>query len=339
MNILFIHPLIGNAYELYKAFERNQSVNIIPLLAKEQISTNSLYRKIRYKLKIPVDTYEINQKLLNYDLSDIDIIFVVKCNELYPSTLEKIREKKLTLKLVNWSLDDMYAWHNRSIFYTLAIKYYDLIVTTKSYNMQELSLLGAKNITYLSQSYSADIHTPQVCSRRYKHNVVFIGYPEKERIESILFLAKNNIQIDIYGYPEAWKKQEFNLIHENIIIHEEFLEGKNYAQALSCAKISLCFLRKANRDQHTSRSIEIPACKGFMIAERTQEHLDLFEEDKEAVYFDSNEELLNKVIYYLKHEQERRQIAENGYKRCLSSGYSYDDMVDTILKEVETLCK
>ena len=336
MNILFVHPLIGNAYELYKAFERNESVNIIPLLDKEQITTNSLYKKIRYKLRIPVDTYEINQKLLNYDLSDINVVFVVKCNELYPSTLKKIKEKNLTLKLVNWSLDDMYAWHNRSIFYTLAIKYYDLIVTTKSYNVQELSLLGAKNVKYLSQAYSNNIHTPQLCSDNYKHEVVFIGYPEKERIKSVLFLADNNIRIDIYGYPEAWRKQEYDIRHNNIIIHKEFLEGKDYSKALSCAKISLCFLRKANRDQHTSRSIEIPACKGFMIAERTQEHLDLFEEDKEVVYFDNNEELLKKVQYYLKYENIRKQISENGYKRCLSSGYSYDDMVSKILKVLDS---
>lgn len=335
MNILFVHPLIGNAYELYKAFQRNKNINIIPLLDKKEITKNSLYERIRYKFKIPVDKYRINRKFLDYDLSDIDIVFVVKCNELYPNTLKKLKNKYKNLILVNWSQDDMYAKHNRSIYYTLSLKLYDFVITQKSYNCNELMSLGARKVLFQNKAYSKDIHKPEKCSDKYNHDIIFIGFPEKERLESIVYLVNNSQKVHVYGYPDTWKK--LNLNQDNIVLHEESLYGKDYAEALSCAKISLCFLRKINRDLQTSRSIEIPACKGFMLAERTQEHLDLFEEDKEAVYFDNNEELLKKVTYYLKHEKERRQIAENGYKRCITSGYSYDDRVVQILKEVEKL--
>lgn len=333
LKILFVHPLVGNAYELFKAFSRNQGVSIEALLSEIDKSFG-VYDKIMHKLKLPTDKYNVNKKLLAKDLAGFDVLFVVKSNELKPSTLNEIKSKYPQLKLINWSLDDMYAWHNRSLYYTWSLKLYDLVFTTKSYNVDELPLLGAKKVVYLTQAYSKDIHFPQRSCRKFEHDVVFIGYPEKARIESILYLAEHGIHVDIYGYPQAWKKSTFIIEHQNISVHDEFLEGKNYAEALSCAKISLCFLRKANRDLHTSRSIEIPACGGFMIAERTKDHLELFTENKEAVYFDNNVELLEKVKYFFANDKERKKITHKGYTRCLSSGYSYDDMVSKILQEV-----
>lgn len=41
------------------------------------------------------------------------------------------------------------------------------------------------------------------------------------------------------------------------------LYSDNYVKALQSFKISLCFLRKMNFDQQTTRSVEIPACGGF----------------------------------------------------------------------------
>lgn len=112
------------------------------------------------------------------------------------------------------------------------------------------------------------------------------------------------------------------------------LYSDNYVKALQSFKISLCFLRKMNFDQQTTRSVEIPACGGFLMAERTSEHLSLFEENKEAVYFSSNKELLEKCKFYLKNDPERKQIIENGHKRCIQSGYSNIDTIYKILKNM-----
>ncbi len=335
INILFVHPLEGNAYEIYKAFDRNDEINIIPLLKDKIKFKSTLLDKIMYKLKLPIDKFDINKKLLSFDLSKIDIIFVIKGNEIKPQTINTIKNKYSNIKLINFSLDDMYAKHNRSIYYTNSIKLYDLVVTTKSYNLEELPLLGVKNILFTYQGFSKDIHKPIFNSNNINHDILFIGYPEKERINSLLYLASNGFRINIYGYPNAWLK--YNINHENIKNHKKSLYGEEYAEAITNSKITLCFLRKINRDLHTSRSVEIPACKGFMLAERTNEHLDLFEEDKEAVYFSDDKELLEKVKYYLENENERLSILNNGYKKCINEDYSYDDIVIKIINKVKDL--
>jgi len=335
--IAFAHPLFGNVYEVYKAFKRQKNVNIIPIINEKIKHRVGLLSRIRYQLKIPTDNFNINKQLKEFNFHKIDILFIIKGNEIRPHILKEIKSKYSYIKLISWSQDDMYAWHNRSLYYTLGLKYYDLVVTQKSYNIKELKSIGAKKILFQNKAFSKDIHFRQECSKKNNHDVVFIGYPENERNEYMKYLANNGITIHIYGYPHVWKKLKYKIEHKNIIIHNKSLEGIDYAATLSCAKISLCFLRKINRDLQTSRSIEIPACGGFMIAERTEEHKKLFEEGKEAVYFDTKEELLEKVKYYLEHEEERKQIAKAGYERTRNSAYSYDDRVEEIIKVINEL--
>ena len=84
----------------------------------------------------------------------------------------------------------------------------------------------------------------------------------------------------------------------------------------------------------TRRTVEIPACQGFLLTERTDEQLGLFEEGKEAEFFGSNEELLRKIKYYLAHPEERKRIAVAGRERCLRSGYSNQEQLKWALSQV-----
>ena len=72
-----------------------------------------------------------------------------------------------------------------------------------------------------------------------------------------------------------------------------------------------------------------------MLAEYSDEHARLFAEDEEAAYFRSTDELIEKVRFYLAHEERRAAIAAAGRARCVTGGYRHEDrvkfMVDTML--------
>jgi len=122
--------------------------------------------------------------------------------------------------------------------------------------------------------------------------------------------------------------------HPNLIVEHKPLWGEEYAKAISSFDINLCFLRKINRDLQTTRSVEIPACGAFMLAERTEERLGLFEEGKEAEFFSSDEELMSKVKFYLDNPEMRYRIAASGRKRCVSSGYNNENRIADVLRQI-----
>lgn len=346
MKMLFISSSAPNKVNLMlEAFKGIRTLEIIPVYEKFEADNYysnkiTVFDKVFHKLRFPLDKTNFNQRVYKACLKiNPDIIFVVKGNTLKSSVVKKIKKQFPHSKLVNWTLDDMFAKHNRSIYYTRSIKFYDLVVTSKSYNCEndELPRLGAKNVLFQNNGFLPLIHKPcKYCKKaKYSHDVVFIGSAELDRLKFMNAMATSGIVINIYGV--GWEKKEFaQYMHHNLIIHHKELREDSYAEALSCSKISLCFLRKINRDLQTARTVEIPACGGFMLAERTSEHQKMFKEGVEAEYFDDVDELIRKTKYYLedKNNSKRLKIAANGRKRCLEGGYSMENRAKEILDKI-----
>lgn len=266
--------------------------------------------------------------------SPYDIVWIDKGLMINPDTLRKIKSISNKTQLVSYSPDNMALRHNQSLNYLKGVPIYDIHFTTKSYIINELKDLGAQRVVFTNKHYEHTFHYPRNLTQeeldRLGGDVGFIGAWEQERCNSILFLATNGIKVKVFGGGK-WK--EYCHI-ENLEILPA-LYSEDYSKALQAFKISLCFLRKINADLQTSRSMEIPACGGFMLAERTSEHLELFSEGEEAEFFSTNEELLKKCRYYLQHENERKQISEAGVTRCKISGYSNRDAMKRMLKIVQ----
>ena len=73
---------------------------------------------------------------------------------------------------------------------------------------------------------------------------------------------------------------------------------------------------------------------GFVLSTYCPETAELFEENKEIVFFRTPEELLAKVDYYLAHDDERRQIARAGHAKVVSC-YTYDRKIRELLAWME----
>ena len=296
--------------------------------------------RVRHHLGLPKDKLHINQQLIKLaQTHSFDLLWVEKALTLKPRTLKLIRQIQPTIKLAWYSGDDMFARHNQSYYFRKSLPLYDIVFTTKSYNCnpQELPALGAKNVFFVNKSFDRIMHCPIEVGvedrEKWGAEVGFIGTFEQDRAEKMLYLAQHGIKVRIWG--NGWEK--YLNKHPNLKVENKPVYAENYRKTICATDINLCFLRKLNRDLQTDRTMEIPACGAFMLAERTAEHTALFTEDKEAVYFDANnsQELLKKVHDYLQHPQERLQIAAAGRQRCLNSDYSQEGVLKKMLAELE----
>lgn len=296
--------------------------------------SNKLFR-LGLNTKLP-DILGLNRKIINLVKSkSYDIIWIDKGLTVNKSTLVEIKKNLPDCKIVSYSADNMSLRHNQSANFLECFKLYDFHITTKSLIIDKLYKMGAKNVIFTFQSFEKKYHYPRILTKsdlkKYSADVGFIGVWEKERFESLLFLAKKGIKVKVFGLGK-WKK--YINTNNNLNIISSGLFSEEYCKALQAFKISICFLRKLNNDLHTSRSMEIPACGGFMIAERNDEHKKLFEENREAIYFSDNNELFEKCNYFLHNEVERDKIRKNGYNRCINSNYSNFETLKHLINKI-----
>ncbi len=80
------------------------------------------------------------------------------------------------------------------------------------------------------------------------------------------------------------------------------------------------------------RCFDIMACKGFLISNYQEDFLSYFEPGMDFVYYESRSDLLQKIDYYLSHEDERLAISEHAYEK-IKKDHTFDIRVEQILNE------
>jgi len=247
-------------------------------------------------------------------------IVVFKGNYILLETFRKIRINNIPL--YNFFPDISFFAHPS--VHIESYQYYNHIFTTKRHGSEELNTrLGLHNSSYLQHGFDPDVHKPIPEIRDTEdmlHDVSFIGgwSSGKEIYLKDLVTGLPNIDLSIWG--DRWGScQSLSL---NAFIKGFPVYGDFYALAIRCCKINLGLLQDQQGsapvgDSVTSRTFHIPASGGFLLHERNEEVLEYFEEGKEIACFDTPEELIEKVRYYLVNEEERIQIAKAGYERCI----------------------
>lgn len=326
----------GTCRQRLQALRRlGNDVTAINSTARRKQRPTTAARLIK-RLGMDVDLTSASNKALQFCLSfSPDVIWLDKATTIPPRFFQACTEMMPRPMLVGYSPDDMAGRHNQTSRFLSSLPYYDIYFTTKSYNVKELTHLGAREVKFVGNGYDPVIHAPTNITPAqritYGGSLGFIGAWEQDRAEFMDFIGKHGTVPRWWCGSARWTNRRR---HNHIQFEKRSLWQSEYRIALNSFEVQLCFLRKINRDLQTQRSVEIPACSQFMLAERTDEHLEMFTEGEEAEFFSCREELLSKAKFYLQHETTRKRIAEKGYTRCVSSGYSNDSRLSWMLSQL-----
>ena len=153
-------------------------------------------------------------------------------------------------------------------------------------------------------------------SSRYvaAHSYVGMQAAETERIRTLNTLARL-FTVDLYTRSDASPLKDVNIRGGAESLTE-------MPKIFHLSKINLNMTIKPIQAGLPLRIFDILGCGGFLMTNFQQELPEYFEIGVDLEAYSSMDELVDKCAYYLEHEDARKQIALNGYRR-VCEGHTY----------------
>ncbi len=242
--------------------------------------------------------------------------------------LKRIGE--LGIKRLNYSTDDPWNPAHQASWFIRGLKEYDYLFSTRKSNLADFKAAGCQAVSYLPFGYDPELYYPDPAMNEANKDVsgadiTFIGSADSDRLPYIRALVGSGFRFDLYG--SFWDR--FKGLRGR---SKGQIGMSKMRQVIAAAKISLCLVRRANRDGHVMRSFEIPAMRGCMLTEDTVEHREIFGEEGEAVlYFKSVDEMMEKIRRLLNNPPLRERLSERAYRIVVEGKNSYQDRLITML--------
>jgi len=304
-------------------------------------SFRRLSRRVQNKFLIGTTVNKLNDELVEMAINyQPRLIFIYRGTHIKSSTLVELKRALPNCEVFGYNNDDPFApghppWLWRHFMKSIPI--YDLVFAYRHHNLDDFVRYGANWVQLLRSWFVPELNHRISLSYedklKYECDVVFIGHYENDgRIGYLEEVVKAGYFLRIFGPPYGWKRA---LLKSKTLKHLAPVRPvwkTDYSKAISGAKIALCFLSKLNRDTYTRRCFEIPAIGTMLLCEYSDDMVCLYEAGKEADFFKSTEDFIDKVKMYLENDDLRLQVANGGYQRVMRDGH---DIVSRMAKVVE----
>jgi spore maturation protein CgeB len=288
----------------------------------------------------PHTSKDVYDDLVNIaGLSASDMIIYIKDYGLQPEWLEDIKQKGLLL--VQWYIDPVIpGW------LPAFARVSDIFFTMSEGLVEEFKKIGAKHVFYLSQAFEPSFFgvnkITEADRKIYGADVTFVGnlgskqqyLPRRKYLEGIIAAG---FKLKWWGPRLPRKFSTVPLIVGKLgrAYGGKFIWGKEYAKAALLSKIFLAFDSMPHiRKSMSARMYTAVGCGAFYMCRHVDGIEEMLEPGKEIVTFQSGEEMIDMIRYYIKEDTLRTKIAEAGKKRVLKE-HTYEVRIRQMLRIIE----
>lgn len=298
----------------------------------EEMNFRSALEGIGHEL-VPFDfkarEIQVGRERMNRELVEVAenvraelIFFFLYEDEVPPETIRAAKQAGASVTM-NWFADDHWRFEDFSRHYAPAL---DWVVTTDHAAMAKYRALGHPG-TILSQ-WACNRYAYRRIEAPLEHDVTFIGMPHGNRREVIERLRSASFKVECWGrgWPAGRLRHDemvrvFGTSRVNLNLSNSSAPPRGARARLGALVRGIG--HRSRPSQIKGRNFEVPGSGGFLLTERLP-HLDeYFDLGREVAVFNSTEELVDQVAYWLDHPDERAAVAEAGHARVLAE-HTYD---------------
>ncbi|MDQ3242225.1 MAG: glycosyltransferase [Gemmatimonadota bacterium] len=291
-----------------------------------------VWRTLAFRAKRGHAVNRINEMVTRrFRDKSLDLVWVDKGVFLRIDTVRDIRSR--TRRLVHYTPDTAFR-ANRSFHFESTVGLYDLVVTTKSFDVDDYKRrIDPEKLLVTTQGYDPSIHYPRHTDDERRREALFVGLAEPDRERCIAALLRHEIPVRLGG--RGWGPFVYRYRSNPLLAYEgEDIFGDDYADLLSKSWVGLGLLSKKFPELHTTRTFEIPACGAVLATEQTSETT-VFFNDSEALFFTDHASLVARLGPLLRDDtvSSLSETASAGKRRVVADGRDYESILAAILSD------
>lgn len=229
----------------------------------------------------------------------------------------------------NFSTDDPWSTVGGSRWQRRALREYDAVFTPRTANVDQLRGLGGPSVVYLPFGYDPDISFPEVLlpeeAASLRSGLLFVGGADDDRLAFIAPLVASGMDVALYG--GYWDR--YDAVRPAV---RGIGTLETIRKATCAAAISLCLVRRSNRDDHVMRTFEMAAMGACMLVEDTPAHRSFFGPDGECVrYVGSAEHAIAAGRALLEQPDDRARMSTAVLQRVRAGAHTYADRLEQVI--------
>lgn len=279
-----------------------------------------------------IDLWEIRDKKKIYDLirrhlEQHDEQFVIYNAYEDEDFFLEFKARFPNLRLITFFSDD--EWRHENYDRYLAL-YSDIFTVAVKENIERYHSYGLDHVHYMRWACNPEVFHP-VPATKQDIDVSFIGAAYGKRVEYVRHLLRNGVDVRVFG--PGWER--FRGIRKH---WGGFLSHEDMLKTIARSKVNLNFLWTSWNPSRTTikgRTLELSACRAFQLSNDTHEFANYgFEDGVNIAVFRGKDGLVEKVLYYLEHEEAREAIAARAYEHVIRN-HTWKQRFDDLFHRLE----